>query len=130
MYRNFGVESSSMTVDEVTRDDLITDDYLRRIKTQLDSERYRQDSNDAVSVHRWVAKLRKLDCVIEYKQTHETHPNLNADAFVLIIQTPWQRRFFAESGKNVLCIDGTHNTQIYGYTLFTLLSRDQFGHGT
>lgn len=95
----------------------------------MDGLRYRQDGNDAVSVHRWVAKLRKLDCILDYHQAGDPHDSIDSEDFSLIIQTPWQRRIFAETGEYVLCMDGTHNTQVYGYTLFTLLSRDKYGHG-
>ncbi|KAG8976619.1 hypothetical protein FRC05_003458 [Tulasnella sp. 425] len=126
---NFPIDSSSLTGEDIKRDDLVTYDFLRRIKTEMDGLRYRQDGNDAVSVHRWVAKLRKLDCILDYHQAGDPHDSIDSEDFSLIIQTPWQRRIFAETGEYVLCMDGTHNTQVYGYTLFTLLSRDKYGHG-
>lgn len=127
--RNFSVDADALTPEDIKPDDLVTYDYLRRIKTRLDSERYRLDSNDAVSVHRWAEKLRKVDSLLDYKQAGDNHPSLDKEDFVFIVQTPWQRRIYGEIGAHVMCIDGTHNTQVYGYTLFTLVSRDTHGHG-
>ena len=56
---------------------------------------------------------------------------LSQDTFVLCIQTEFQRDHFQELGSNFLSINATHNTTQYaGVQLFTLIVRDQWGHGT
>jgi hypothetical protein len=55
---------------------------------------------------------------------------LHEDAFVLAMQTPYQREVFEKYGHAFARLDTTHNTTHYMNTsLFTIIVRDRWGHG-
>jgi hypothetical protein len=56
--------------------------------------------------------------------------HLARDAFILIIQTAYQKELFEALGNFFIGIDATHNTTHYeNVSLFTVIARDQWGHG-
>jgi len=56
---------------------------------------------------------------------------LDNDSFVLVIQTRYQQECWQKHGPRFAGIDATHNTTHYeNMSLFTLLVRDRWGHGT
>lgn len=71
--------------------------------------------------------------MLAYKSAADAPPNgsnLSQSAFTLVLQTEWQRIRAREIGGAVLHVDGTHNTTQYVNTnLFTILGRDEWGHG-
>lgn len=106
---------------------------IRRIQKMIEEESIRLAAQDGPSVLEWVAKLREEGHFVSLKCSNEAAPpgsNLDADSFVLIIQTKYQRECWEKYGSKFAGIDGTHNTTHYkNMTLFTLLVRDEWGHG-
>ena len=92
--------------------------------------------DDATSVNIWVEEMKSSDIspVILYKQQGVPQPddcdNLCDKDFVLAIQTPLQadmmKRF---CNGRVVCIDGTHGTNGYDFTLITVIVIDEYGEG-
>jgi hypothetical protein len=100
----------------------------------IEEESIRLAAQDGPSVLEWVAKLREEGHFVSLKRSNESAPagsQLDNDSFVLIIQTKYQRECWEKYGSTFAGIDGTHNTTHYlNMTLFTLLVRDNWGHGS
>ena len=88
--------------------------------------------DDATSVHIWVEEMRSSDCnpVILYKPQGTLQSNickhLSENDFVLAIQTPLQADMKKLSTNRVNCIDGTHGTNGYDFTVMII---DEYGEG-
>ena len=49
--------------------------------------------------------------------------------FLLSIQTEFQRDIMMEFDNNIICIDATHNTNMYDFYMITIVVVDEFGKG-
>lgn len=91
------------------------------------------DADDGESVDRWVENLRREKAVLAYKNCATPPPSgsgISDNAFVLILQTEWQRARAQDFGNSMLHIDGTHNVTCYhNLNLYTILGRDKQGKG-
>ena len=71
--------------------------------------------------------------ILGFKSSADPVPKgsgLADNAFVLMIQTKYQREVFGKYGHTFAGLDATHNTTHYENTsLFTVIVRDQWGHG-
>ena len=90
--------------------------------------------DDATSVQMMVNELRNelYDPVLFYKPQHKKSPDypcLPDDAFVLAIQTLWQKEMYEKFSTTVFCIDSTHGTNAYRFKLITCVVPDDFGKG-
>jgi len=88
---------------------------------------------DIISAQLWVDRLRGEN-VLAFLKDKTTKPplglDLDKDAFVLCIQTPFQHDTFQHLGNGFIGIDATHNVTHYkDYLLFTIITRDNWGHG-
>ena len=92
---------------------------------------YHQD--DGISMSIWAEHLKNEDSLLYFKRWCNPPPrdrNIDKDAFILMIQTPWQRERWKEFGGHFLGLDAMHNTmQFEGFQLFTLIARDLWGCG-
>ena len=84
----------------------------------------------------WVEEMKRSesDPVILYKPQGQTPPQkcryLSERDFVVAIQTPLQADMMKQFTNNrVLCVDGTHGTNSYDFTLISVLVVDEFGEG-
>jgi hypothetical protein len=98
--------------------------------------RYQHDRSDTISVFQWTEKLAREDAVLAFKpRSYLPEPDspaygLRDDAFILILQWPWQREIWAKFGTQYMGVDGTHNTTFYkNMMLHTIMARDEHGHG-
>ena len=48
---------------------------------------------------------------------------------MLVLQTPLQKHVLQTFGKNIVCMDDTHGTNSYHFSLITVLVVDDFGEG-
>ena len=98
------------------------------------AEKIQKHPIDAISVSLWADELELAGSLLGFKRRNDPPPpghNIDDDAFIMMIQTPWQRKRWEEIGDNYLGIDATHNTTHYeGFLLFTLMARDRWGCGT
>lgn len=90
--------------------------------------------DDATSVEAIVNELHEepFDPVLFYKPQHRKSPeyaSLPDDAFVLAIQTEWQKELYEEYSSSILCIDSTHGTNAYQFKVITCIVPDDFGKG-
>jgi hypothetical protein len=88
--------------------------------------------DDATSVDEWVrTTLTADDCVYLYKRKNEVNeacPQVPKEHFLLVYQNKFQREQLVRINR-MLFMDGTHNIDIYGHQLFTIIAQDEFGHG-
>lgn len=126
---SFGLDG----VGRASRNDFLLKGDIRRIEKEIEAETIRLDPDDGKSLFRWADRLRSVDALLGFKSISCPVPSgsgLAPDAFSLMIQTSWQRAQFRAYGRQLLCIDGTHNTTMYQNTILTtLLVWDHWGRG-
>ena len=115
------------------RDHYITNGEICRIRKEVERADIRLDANDAHSTRIWVNKLQSQGTFMYYKDKRDPPPegsDLTDNLFMLCIQSKFQMEAYARLGNRFLGIDATHNiTQYKGILLFTLMARDNWGHG-
>lgn len=90
--------------------------------------------NDAQSVDQMVRELRAedVDPVLCYKRQgveDPAYPKLPTEAFVLALQTNFQRELFDNFASTIVCLDSTHKTNCHSFKLITVLVPDEYGEG-
>jgi hypothetical protein len=137
-------------LEHICRDDLIDKTSLRNIQTQVgaysfllyvilcnrpsnqvERECYTLGITDEKSTDLWIEKLAEEGTITIHKRLGHGHPeyaDLPIDTFLVGIQTKFQREILAEN-HGLICLDSTHKTTAYGYSLFTLVTQDSFGNG-
>jgi hypothetical protein len=118
---------------EDERDHYITMGEICRIRKEVLRAEIRLDANDAHSTRIWVDKLQSQGDFVYYKDKRDPPPegsDLASNLFILCIQSTFQKGAYERLGNGFLGIDATHNvTQYKGILLFTLMARDNWGHG-
>ncbi|CAK5284599.1 unnamed protein product [Mycena citricolor] len=103
------------------------------LSQKIEAESIRLNQHDGLSILEWVEHLKTIDALLFFKASCDLSPPdscLDADTFVLGIQTPYQKKCFRVWGHDYAGIDATHNTTVYyGALLFTIVVRDRHGHG-
>jgi len=116
-----------------SHDYLIALKEVNQIAHALDNDKIRLHPDDAISTRLLIGQLAAQDTRTFYKDRQDRAPidsRLPGDAFVLCIQTSFQLDAFQRLGKNFIGIDATHNiTQYQNILLFTIIARDDWGHG-
>jgi len=106
---------------------------VNQIAHALNNDKIRLHLDDAISTRLLIRQLATQDTRTFYKDRQDHAPidsRLPEDAFVLCIQTSFQLDAFQRLGKNFIGIDATHNiTQYQNILLFTIIARDDWGHG-
>lgn len=100
----------------------------------IEAETIRLDSQDGQSTKEWVHNLEKRGELLGFKGSSDVPPAGSAlapDTFALCVQTKYQRECWNKWGGKFAGLDATHNTTHYqGMSLFTVIVRDKWGHGT
>ena len=79
--------------------------------------------------------MRSLDynSVVIFKQQgtkqSDNIDNMADNAFILEIQTHFQRDVMMKFGNDTVCMDSTHGTNMYDFNLITFLVVDEYGEG-
>jgi hypothetical protein len=111
----------------------MTTGEICRIRKDVQRADIQLDANDAQSTRIWVEKLRSQGDFVYYKDKRDPPPegsDVADNLFALCIQTKFQKEAYERLGNGFLGIDATHNvTQYKGILLFTLMARDNWGHG-
>lgn len=121
--------------DGLNRQHLTTRKDLHNIKQQYNIEGIIRHANDLSSVTAWVEEMRAMQYnpILVFKKKGQKQPpemdNVSDDDFILCIQTEFQRDMFKKFGSSVICIDSTHGTNLYDFTLTALLVVDEYGEG-
>lgn len=113
---------------------LITKQDVANLRRKVCDRTFIKHSDDAASVNMTVNELKRetYNPVLFYKAQHMSdpaHPSIPHDAFVLALQTEWQKELYKKFSESVFCIDSTHGTNSYKFKLVTCLVPDEFGRG-
>ncbi|PPQ68734.1 hypothetical protein CVT24_007561 [Panaeolus cyanescens] len=103
---------------QVSRNDFITRQDIRRIEKTIEMEIIRLSKQDGASLLRWVENLKAAGHFVLLKACNEPAPSdttiqLDPSAFILIIQTRYQAQCWEQHGGRFGAID----------------ARDRWGHG-
>ena len=116
-----------------SRDQLIALKEVNRVARALENDKIRLHPDDAVLTRLLIKELSGKGTLTFYKDKQDCTPinsRLPEDAFVLCIQTDIQLEAFQCLGNGFIGIDATHNiTQYQDLLLFTIVARDNWGHG-
>lgn len=80
----------------------------------------------------WEMEETEDSCIVFYKPqgvSTEKYPQIDKDDFILIIMNQAQQQVLTECGTDVICMDGTHGTNAYGFELTTVLVLDELRQG-
>ena len=91
-------------------------------------------ANDQESVLAWIEEFQsspETNPILFHKmqgEENEEHP-LQKEDFLIIVQSPIQKTMLQRFGAKGVCIDSTHGTTGYDFSLTTLMVVDEFGSG-
>ena len=122
--------------EQFRRIHLLTRKDIVNIERTYNLRGAQRHSDDATSVHLWVEEMKTHtdNPVLLYKRQGEKQPdncdNLSDNDFVIAIQTKLQERVMQRlTNDRVLCVDSTHGTNGYDFTLITVIVTDEYGEG-
>ncbi len=121
------------TFSEMNRQHLITKQDLHNIKAQFNIDGILKHKNDLTSVNIWIEELRKMNYnpVLVYKsqgeEQHDNICNIFKNDFLLCLQSEIQKDMLIKFGSNVICMDTTHGTNSYDFSLTSILVVGEFG---
>jgi hypothetical protein len=99
----------------------------------VEHQEIRLHEQDAISVRLLVDRFKDNNTLVFYKDKADQPPpnsQLEKDTFVLCIQARFQLDAFRRLGDRFVGVDATHNVTAYpGFLLFTIIARDNWGHG-
>ena len=118
----------------VRRRHMITKQDIANIRIMVKDTAVIRNKDDAMSVDLFVQELQgePYNSILLYKRQHEINqqlPSLTQDAFLLAIQTEFQKQLYQEHAHKVLCVDATHGTNAYRFKLITVMVADDYGQG-
>ena len=116
------------------RDRFITLRDVSRMSRAVEQETIRLHPEDAIFIRLWMDRLKEDNISVFYKDKLTPPPpasRLQGDTFILCVQTPFQIDAFRRLGDGgFIGIDATHNvTHFRDVLLFTIITRDRWGHG-
>jgi hypothetical protein len=99
----------------------------------MEQAKVRLHKKDVISVNLWIDWLKEQNTLVFIKDKITPPPSgldLDSEAYLLYMQTPFQLDAFWHLGKGFIRIDATHNVTHYeDFLLFTIVMKDQWGHG-
>ena len=130
---HFSDRENRDNLDDLKYYHLIDRKTIHSLKTKVTDPTIRQDNNDALSTSLKVDALRQesFDPVLLFKQqgTEDPTHGLSKEDFFLAIMTKQQLDIYKKFAGRILCMDSTHNTNIYSFKLITLMVPDEFRKG-
>ena len=115
---------------------LLTRKDISNIEKSYGLRGAQRHKDDATGVNIWVEEMQASGAnpIILYKKQGEPQPencdNVSDKDFILAIQTPLQAEMMRKLANNrVICVDGTHGTNSYDFTLITMVVIDEYGEG-
>ena len=124
--------------DELRWIHLLTRKDLTNIEQSYHINTVQRHRDDAISVTCWVEEMKRRgqdnNPVLLYKPQTVPQPdhcdNLCDNDFIICLQTPIQASIMKHFGhRRIVCIDSTHGTNSYNFSLITVLVTDEFGEG-
>ena len=121
--------------ESLEREHIMNRQDIHNIQYQLNLESVEKHQNDHTSVSAWVIEMKKMEYnpILIFKNQGEEQEDdcddLAKNDFLLAIQTEYQRDMMIKYGEKVICMDDTHGTNMYDFTLITVLVIDDHGEG-
>ena len=124
----------SQFLQTVSRKHFINKRDIRNIRVKVQDRLVIRHQDDAQSVFLAVSELQQepYNPIMAFKVQGKLDPiysTLPEDAFLLAIQTKFQRDIYQKYAGCILCIDSTHGVNAYRYKLITCISPDHYGQG-
>lgn len=121
-------------IQSVSRKHFLNKRDIRNIRVKAQDRLVIRHQDDAQSVCLAVSELQQepYNPVMAFKlqgKLDPIHSTLPEDAFLLAIQTEFQRDMYQKYAGCILCIDSTHGTNAYRYKLITCIVPDHYGQG-
>ena len=135
MRETVGDHSKRQEFDQcVSRKHFITKSDIRNIRVKVDDRIVKRHDDDETSVTMMVAELQQepFNPIVIFKpqgSKDDSHPALQTDSFVLVIQTQFQMEVYQKYASTILCIDSTHGTNQYRFKLVSVVVPDEYGKG-
>lgn len=90
--------------------------------------------NDQQSVLAWIEEWKSspdTNPILFHKMQGEGSADqpLQEEDFMIVVQSPVQKRMLQQFGSKGVCVDSTHGTTGYDFNLTTLMVIDEFGSG-
>ena len=114
----------------VRRRHMVTKQDIANMRLMVKAMAVICNKDDAMSVDLFVQELQgePYDPILLYKRQHEINqqlPSLTQDAFLLAIQTEFQKQLYREHAHKILCVDATHGTNLNSSPLWLLMTMDK-----
>src|SRR6267142_2044099 len=97
---------------ESSRDYYISPEYVNQYARQIEQANVQLHKKDAISVRLWIDQLKEKNMLVFLKDKITPPPpgsDLDPEAYVLCMQTPFQLDMFQCLGNRFIGIDVTHN---------------------
>ena len=117
------------------REHIMNPQDIHNIQYQLNLESVEKHQNDHTSVSAWVTEMKEMEYnrILIFKNQGEEQgddcDDLAKNDFVLAIQMKYQCDMIIKYGEKVICMDDTHGTNMYDFTLITVLVNNEHGEG-
>lgn len=87
--------------------------------------------HDHASVAAWISEWESKEHspLLFYKLQGDEMEHFKAEDFMIVLQTEFQASLLQQFGSNGICMDSTHGTNMYDFTLTTLMVIIEFGQG-
>ena len=114
---------------------LLTKKDMSNIERAFGLRGSEKHKDDAISVKLWVEEMKEKcndNPVLLHKPQGEASSDtaLHIKDFALGIQTPLQAQMLKRFGPNkIICIDATHGTNAYDFSLLSIMVVDEYGEG-
>ncbi|GFQ69512.1 MULE domain-containing protein [Trichonephila clavata] len=121
--------------EKLERIHLITRQDIKIIKEYNISSDGILDTNDVVSVTKWVEGLKNREDspIVLFKDQNifdeDLYPGMKAEDFLLVIMNASQKDMLKFYGNDTICLDFTHGMNAYGFDLATSLVLDDKTEG-
>ena len=112
---------------------LIGKKTIHNLKRKLSDPTIQLHPDDATSTYLKVQALtkEKFNPILLYKQQDKVNSSipLKKEDFICAFMTQQQLQMYQEHAGNILCMNSTHNTNVYSFLLITLLVPDEYDKG-
>ncbi|GFQ90441.1 uncharacterized protein TNCT_268221 [Trichonephila clavata] len=120
--------------EKLERSHLITRQDIKNVKEYKIHSDGILDTNDLVSVTKWVEGLKNRDFpVVLFKDQNifdeDLYPGMKAEDFLLVIMNASQKDMLKFFGNDTICLDFAHGMNANGFDLATLLVLDDKREG-
>lgn len=112
----------------VTRKDVYNVGFLNNV-SNISVRNERRCPDDVEGVESYVTDEKNAESILFYKKQGDEHAIFKNEDFVLVIMKPEQEQKLKKFGSYVICLDGSHGTNMYDFLLHSLFIIDEYEEG-